>query len=68
MPSTISIQEAQAHLAKLIAELAPGDELVTTRMRNQSPGLSSSKRGLGGPQAGSQACNQGCESILRAND
>src|SRR5580704_2716622 len=57
MASTISIQGAQAHLAELIAELAPGDELVITRMR--------SKRGLEAPGGGSQASSQGCESILQ---
>jgi antitoxin (DNA-binding transcriptional repressor) of toxin-antitoxin stability system len=35
MLSTISIQEAQAHLAELMARLAPGDELVITE--NEKP-------------------------------
>lgn len=31
MPETVSLQEAQAHLADLIAMLTPGEELVITQ-------------------------------------
>ena len=31
MSATVTIEEAQAHLAELISRLAPGDELVITK-------------------------------------
>jgi antitoxin (DNA-binding transcriptional repressor) of toxin-antitoxin stability system len=31
MSSTVTMEEAQAHLAELIGRLAPGDELVITQ-------------------------------------
>lgn len=33
MSTTVSIEEAQAHLAELIDSLGPGEELVITRNR-----------------------------------
>jgi antitoxin (DNA-binding transcriptional repressor) of toxin-antitoxin stability system len=30
MPETVTLQEAQAHLAELIAKRAPGEELIIT--------------------------------------
>ena len=35
MPETITIEEAQAHLAELIAKLVPGEEVVITQ--NEQP-------------------------------
>ena len=35
MSSTITLEEAQAHLAELISKLAPGEEVVITE--NQQP-------------------------------
>lgn len=35
MSATITLEEAQAHLAELIAKLAPGEEVVITE--NQQP-------------------------------
>lgn len=30
MPATVTIEEAQAHLAELVSQLAPGQEIVIT--------------------------------------
>jgi prevent-host-death family protein len=35
MSATVTIEEAQAHLAELIAKLAPGQEIVITK--NEQP-------------------------------
>ena len=46
MPATVTIEEAQAHLPELIAQLVPGEELVITqnnqpvaKMMSESPPL-----------------------------
>ena len=31
MPTTVTIEEAQAHLTELVARLVPGEEIVITR-------------------------------------
>ncbi len=35
MPATVTIEEAQAHLAELISQLSPGQEIVITK--NEQP-------------------------------
>lgn len=35
MPATVTIEEAQAHLAELISKLSPGQEIVITK--NEQP-------------------------------